>query len=432
MSSKRIILRLDEIAQINPKRRVKKGTSVPFIDMAALPQNFRDIKDNDVEIRVAKGAGAHFQNGDTLLARITPCLENGKTAQVNCLDKNCIGEGSTEFIVLCGIDHIDNDYIYYLCRDPIFRKYAIRYMEGTSGRQRVSWRSIAAYEFPFPQPNERRVAAQVLSLIDDHIKLLSDMNSTIEAIAQALFKCWFVDFDPVRAKQEGKKLEGMDEATAALFPHSFEKSELGEIPKGWEIKNLGQVAYNVKSRIKNAEDWKDLDLLDLSRMPRKILFPFEYAKGKELSTSVFEFKKDDCLFGAVRPYFHKVCHATRNGVTNSSVLVIRSLVPENQFFINLVASSKKCVTHAISYSQGTKMPTINWENLSRFSIVCPPNNLQSIFCEYVSPFFKKALNNSLIINLLTELRDVLLPRLVTGQLKLPNSCEINNKTMENH
>jgi type I restriction enzyme S subunit len=241
-----------------------------------------------------------------------------------------------------------------------------------------------------------------------------------------------VDFDPVHAKSEGKLPEGMDEATAALFPNSFEQSELGEIPTGWEIKNLGQVAYNVKSRIKNAEDWKNLDLLDLSRMPRKILFPFEYGKGKELSTSVFEFKKDDCLFGAVRPYFHKVCHATRNGVTNSSVLVIRSLVPENQFFVNLVASSKKCVTHATSYSQGTKMPTINWENLSRFSIVCPPGNLQSIFCEYVSLFFKKALNNSLIINLLTELRDTLLPRLVTGQLKLPHLREISNKTMENH
>jgi len=274
--------------------------------------------------------------------------------------------------------------------------------------------------------------AAMFNNIDDRITLLRETNAILEATAQALLKSWFVDFDPVRAKSEGKFPEGMDEATAALFPDSFEQSELGEIPTGWEIKNLGQVAYNVKSRIKNAEDWKNLDLLDLSRMPRKILFPFEYGKGKELSTSVFEFKKDDCLFGAVRPYFHKVCHATRNGVTNSSVLIIRSLVPENQFFINLVASSKECVTHATSYSQGTKMPTINWENLSRFSIVCPPDNLQSIFCEYVSLFFKKALNNSLIINLLTELRDVLLPRLVTGQLKLPNSREINNKTMENH
>ena len=321
----------------------------------------------------------------------------------------------------------DIHFTYYL-----LRTLDLHLMNTDSAVPGLNRDNAHAIEVSIPPLAVQKNIADFLRLIDDRITLLRETNATLEAIAQALFKSWFLDFDPVYAKQKGKKPEGMDEATAALFPNSFENSALGEIPKGWEIKNLGQVAYNVKSRIKNAEDWKNLDLLDLSRMPRKILFPFEYGKGNELSTSVFEFKKDDCLFGAVRPYFHKVCHATRNGVTNSSVLVIRSLVPENQFFVNLVASSKKCVTHATSYSQGTKMPTINWENLSRFSIVCPPDNLQSIFCEYVSLFFKKALNNSLIINLLTELRDVLLPRLIMGQLKLPNSREINNKTMENH
>lgn len=157
------LVRLDQIAQINPKRRVSKGVSVPFVDMAALPQNFRDINPNDVVVRVAKGAGAHFQNGDTLVARITPCLENGKTVQVRCLDSDVVGEGSTEFIVLCGIDRADDNYVYYLCRDPAFREYAIGRMEGTSGRQRVSWQSIAAYEFAFPPPSERRAAAVLIS-----------------------------------------------------------------------------------------------------------------------------------------------------------------------------------------------------------------------------------------------------------------------------
>ena len=316
----------------------------------------------------------------------------------------------------------DPRFCYYLLKSIDFSS-----MNAGSGVPTLNRNHLHPIRVAKPPVSLQKSISRMLGSLDDRITLLRETNQTLEAIAQALFKSWFVDFDPVRAKSEGKLPGGMDEATAALFPNSFENSTLGEIPKGWEIKNLGQVAYNVKSRIKNAEDWKNLDLLDLSRMPRKILFPFEYGKGKELSTSVFEFKKDDCLFGAVRPYFHKVCHATRNGVTNSSVLVIRSVVPENQFFVNLVASSKECVTHATSYSQGTKMPTINWENLSRFSIVCPPDNLQSIFCEYVSPFFKKALNNSLIINLLTELRDALLPRLVMGQLKLPDSLEINNK-----
>ena len=127
------------VAAINPTRKVKKGELVPFVEMAALPLSGRDISASDVETRVAKAAGVHFQNGDTLLARITPCLENGKTAQVNVLADGTVGEGSTEFIVLCGHDSADNDFVYYLCREPEFRKFAISRMEGTSGRQRVAW-----------------------------------------------------------------------------------------------------------------------------------------------------------------------------------------------------------------------------------------------------------------------------------------------------
>ena len=242
MSSEWVAQRLDQIAEINPTRKVRKGSAVPFVDMAALPQFSRDISVNDVVVREARGAGAHFQNGDTLLARITPCLENGKTAQVRCLDGDAIAEGSTEFIVLCGKDPADNDYIYYLCRDPGFREYAIGRMEGTSGRQRVSWQSIATSQFAFPPPDERREAARVLSTLDDRITLLRETNTTLEAIAQALFKSWFVDFDPVHAKQQGRAPEGMDAQTAALFPDSFEESELGMVPKGWEVKALDQIA----------------------------------------------------------------------------------------------------------------------------------------------------------------------------------------------
>ena len=169
--------RLGQIAEINPTRKVRKGSEVQFVDMAALPQLARDISLAGVVTREAKGAGAHFQNGDTLLARITPCLENGKTAQVRCLGEAAVGEGSTEFIVLCGKETADNDYIYYLCREPVFREYAIGRMEGTSVRQRVSWQSIAAYEFSFPPPDERRSAARILSALDDRITLLRETNT---------------------------------------------------------------------------------------------------------------------------------------------------------------------------------------------------------------------------------------------------------------
>ncbi|MCW5257219.1 restriction endonuclease subunit S [Verminephrobacter aporrectodeae subsp. tuberculatae] len=239
MDSEWKTIRLDAIAVLNPERRVAKGVEAPFIDMAALPQYARDIQFVNIERRTAKGSGAHFHNGDTLLARITPCLENGKTAQVRCLNHSEVGEGSTEFIVLSGIDSADNDFVYYLCRDTTFREYAIGRMEGTSGRQRVSWHSISAYEFLCPPKNVRRAAAELLSILDDRITLLHETNATLEAIAQALFKSWFVDFDPVRAKMEGRTPEGMDKATAALFPDGLEESALGLVPRGWKVSSIG-------------------------------------------------------------------------------------------------------------------------------------------------------------------------------------------------
>jgi len=244
------IAKLEEVAVVNPRRKVKKGEAVPFIEMAALPKNGRDISVFDLQTRLAKGAGSHFENGDTLLARITPCLENGKTAQVKSLESGVIGEGSTEFIVLCGQYSEDDDFIYYLTRSVDFRDFAIARMEGTSGRQRVAWQSIASYEFTLPSPRIRREAASFLTTLDDRIDNLRQTSATLEAIAQALFKSWFVDFDPVRAKAEGREPEGMDAATAALFPSEFEDSELGPIPQGWRVGGLGAHCDNIRKQAK--------------------------------------------------------------------------------------------------------------------------------------------------------------------------------------
>lgn len=129
---------ITEIVEFNPKRTIKRGTVAPFVEMAALPENSRDIE--RFTEREFKSGGSRFQNSDTLFARITPCLENGKTAKVNILPPNTVAHGSTEFIVMAAKQpEIDEDFIYYLARLPEFREYAQARMEGTSGRQRVSY-----------------------------------------------------------------------------------------------------------------------------------------------------------------------------------------------------------------------------------------------------------------------------------------------------
>jgi type I restriction enzyme, S subunit len=415
MSSEWSLQRLDQIAEINPSRKVRKGNVVPFVDMAALPQLSRDISKDGVSAREAKGAGAHFQNGDTLLARITPCLENGKTAQVRCLDNNAIAEGSTEFIVLCGKDPADNDFIYYLCREPTFREYAIGRMEGTSGRQRVSWQSIAAYEFPFPSPNERRAAARVLSALDDRIALLRETNTTLEAIAQALFKSWFVDFDPVHAKMQGRAPEGMDEATIALFPDGFEESELGSVPKGWGLSTVGKAF-----------------VLTMGQSP-----PGDTYNQKADGLPFYQGRTD---FGFRFPTKRIYCNApTRLAEIGDALVSVRAPVGDVNMAIETccIGRGVAAVRHPDGCSgytfytmrnlgerfknfnsEGTVFGSINKKDFEALPVLEPSHPVLLAFDK-----FSKALDGRIVINeeqirLLVELRDALLPRLISGTLEV--------------
>jgi len=415
MSSEWSLQRLDQIAEINPSRKVRKGNVVPFVDMAALPQLSRDISKDGISAREAKGAGAHFQNGDTLLARITPCLENGKTAQVRCLDNNAIAEGSTEFIVLCGKDPADNDFIYYLCREPTFREYAIGRMEGTSGRQRVSWQSIAAYEFPFPSPNERRAAARVLSALDDRIALLRETNTTLEAIAQALFKSWFVDFDPVHAKMQGRAPEGMDEATIALFPDGFEESELGSVPKGWGLSTVGKAF-----------------VLTMGQSP-----PGDTYNQKADGLPFYQGRTD---FGFRFPTKRIYCNApTRLAEIGDALVSVRAPVGDVNMAIETccIGRGVAAVRHPDGCSgytfytmrnlgerfknfnsEGTVFGSINKKDFEALPVLEPSHPVLLAFDKFSNALDGRIVINEEQIRLLVELRDALLPRLISGTLKV--------------
>ncbi|WP_158235659.1 restriction endonuclease subunit S [Limnohabitans sp. G3-2] len=416
--------RLDLIAEINPTRKVRKGSDVPFVDMAALPQLSRDISLDGVVNRVAKGAGAHFQNGDTLLARITPCLENGKTAQVRCLDDGSIAEGSTEFIVLCGKDPADNDFIYYLCRDPIFREYAIGRMEGTSGRQRVSWQSIAAYEFSLPPADERRSAARVLSALDDRITLLRETNTTLEAIAQALFKSWFVDFDPVHAKMQGRAPEGMDEATAALFPDSFEESELGDVPKGWRVERLGEVCSYLNRGISP----KYLEEGGVLVINQKCIrdFSVDYSKARRHDSAQRKIDGRQLEVGDI------LVNSTGVGTLGrvAQVLALAELTIVDSHVTVVRAGQKlswpylgQWMTRQQSNIEAMGEGSTGQTELARSKLAVMPIVVPSVFAlrafdEVVTSLKERITVNETYVAELTKLRDTLLPRLISGQLSL--------------
>ncbi len=228
-------MKLSDLIDFNPRRVIEKGAVAPFIEMADLPEGEREI--SQVGSRVFSGGGSRFANGDTLFARITPCLENGKTAKVSGLPNELIAHGSTEFIVMSAKDkEHDEDFIYYLARYPEFRAFAKGRMEGTSGRQRVSWQALSDYEILNFNENERKQIGSILASIDNRIAANRKINKTIEKMVMALFNDWFIDFGPVKENINGKQARRMAKELAQLFPNGIGDDE---IPRGWTRCNFG-------------------------------------------------------------------------------------------------------------------------------------------------------------------------------------------------
>lgn len=420
MPSEAFRIRLDAIAQVNPTRRVRKGQSVPFVEMAALPQHSRDIAAADIQTREAKGAGSRFQNGDTLLARITPCLENGKTALVRSLRPGQVGEGSTEFIVLCGVEPADNDFIYYLCRHLEFRQYAIGRMEGTSGRQRVAWQSVAGFEFCCPPPPARREAAKLLSLLDDRIDLLCQANTTLESIARALFKSWFIDFDPVRAKQAGREPEGMDAATAALFPAEFEESAPDPIPKGWvrgSIYDIARVRYGASfaSKLFNEEGVGRplVRIRDLKDEAPGIWTPEEHPKGYVL-------RPGDIVVG-MDGEFRAYLWGGEPAWMNQRICVFEPRDGHCAAFIRGAIAAP--LAHVEATETATTVIHLGKGDIDRFRTVVPPPGVARAFGELCKPLYDRIVSGKQRARTLAALRDTLLPRLISGKLRLSEARE---------
>jgi type I restriction enzyme S subunit len=232
-------LTFSEAVFINPPVRLERGCHYPFVDMSAVSPEFRCAYAN--EEREFSGSGSRFQHGDVLMARITPCLENGKIARFCASESSQVAHGSTEFIVIRGRPSVTHtDFAYYLTLWEEVRGYAISHMTGTSGRQRVPTDSFDHLTVPIPPLPEQRAIAHILGTLDDKIELNRRLSETLEQMARALFKAWFVDFEPVRAKMEGRwrrgeSLPGLPAHLYDLFPDRLVDSELGEIPEGWRV-----------------------------------------------------------------------------------------------------------------------------------------------------------------------------------------------------
>ncbi len=184
MKSEWTVKKLSEIADFNPRESLAKGTIAKKVGMDKLQPFCRDIPSYEVE---AFSGGTKFRNGDTIMARITPCLENGKTAKVDILDDNEIGFGSTEYIVFRAKEGVDEDFLYYLVCSSIVREPAIKSMVGSSGRQRVQTNVVQNLDIAVPPYEEQCLIGGTLRNLDDKIKINNKINENLLQQAQAIF-----------------------------------------------------------------------------------------------------------------------------------------------------------------------------------------------------------------------------------------------------
>lgn len=185
--------KLSDIVDFNPRETIKKGTIAKKIPMDVLRPFYRDIP---YYVEACFSSGMKFRNGDTIMARITPCLENGKTAQVSILNDGEVGFGSTEYIVFRAKEGIaDKDYLYYLVCSPEVRELAIKSMVGSSGRQRVQTDVVKNLEIDVPPLVEQEKIGSLLKLFDDKIALNDRINNNLEQQAQAIFANEFLSLD---------------------------------------------------------------------------------------------------------------------------------------------------------------------------------------------------------------------------------------------
>lgn len=409
-------VRLGDVIDFNPKETLKKNTMSKYVEMAQLQCFARNII--GYSFKEYKG-GTKFRNGDTLLARITPCLENGKTAFVDILEEDEVGFGSTEYIVLRKKEgYTDENYIFYLAISDLFRQIAIKSMTGTSGRQRVQTEVLKNSEIVIPEVNIQKKIASILSLLDEKIELNRKINQNLEEIAQTLFKRWFIDFE--FPNEEGKPYKSSG--------GKMIESELGEIPEGWRVGKLGELI-----KIQNGYAFKSKDFLNKGDIG--------IIKIKNISNKIIDILNTDFIS-------NDICKEVEDKylVNNGDILIAMTgaeigkigIVPQNnkQLYLNqrvgkiveimnggkeysyFHLNQKKYQELIFLKSSGSAQPNISASEIENIEIIFPTLNLLNKFKDLTTENFFKIIYNLGEIEYLLKIRDYLLPRLMSGEISV--------------
>ncbi len=330
-----------------------------------------------------------------------------------------------QFYARCKRDLMMPEYLAYFFHSPDGRHKLL------SNASQVGVPSIArpsshlkSIEVPTPPLSYQKSVVEILEAVETRINHNHALAANLEAIARRLFKSWFVDFDPVRAKAAGEKPAGLADDLAALFPDRFVEGELVDIPVGWKVGKISDFSTNVRVGCAPSQFSAEDFYVGLEHFERRCLTLWNGGSGDDATSNKSRFAKGDLLFGKLRPYFHKVAIAPMDGICSTDVLVIRCAEKAYREFMYFSLFQDDVIQFVSDASGGTRMPRTNWETLAGYECVVPPKSVSTAFGEIVAPMIETMMKCVSENAALTKIRDLLLPRLISGKLRVVDAESI--------
>lgn len=364
------------------------------------------------------------QPGDIVITREAPM---GDVCLIPENLKCCLGQ--RQVLLRPNPRKIESRFLLYALQSP-YLQHQIGWNEGTGSTvSNLRIPVLEALSVPTPSLSVQHDIAETLGALDDRIALLRETNATLEAIAQALFKSWFVDFDPVRAKMEGRAPDGMDEATAALFPDSFEETALGVVPRGWLPRTFRETIDIIGGgtpKTSNPDFWNgnipwfsvvdapaasDVFVVDTEKHITETGLKGSSTKLLPAGTTIISAR------GTVGRLALTGCPMTMN----QSCYGLRGKAGDDYFTF---FSTTRLVQQLQQKAHGSVFDTITQETFSGVHLSYPSAKVIAAFDSAIEPLMMRIRENLIQAQTLSTLRDTLLPRLISGQLRLPEALPL--------
>lgn len=381
--------------QINPGAQPDvafEHYSIPAYDAGAraVIELGSDIKSNKFVI----------PDGSILLSKLNPRINRVWTPRVSGVRP---AVASTEFLVLTPKPGVDRRFLHFLFQSPIFRAELTSRVTGTSGsHQRVRPQDALNIPVTVPSLARQQSISSVLGRLDDKIELNRRRSETLEEVVREVHRAWFVD--PGGQVSVGR----------------FDRPSLST----WSPGRLGDLAAEKRQGVHPETVAPDTPYIGLEHMPRRrtTLDAWGYAEG--LGSNKYHFGRGDILFGKLRPYFHKVGVAPVSGICSTDIVVV---TPKDETYFGFllgVLSSDEFVQFTDSASTGTRMPRTSWKTMSTYEVRVPPPQVARVFNDLVRPIVARTINATLESKTLSELRNTLLPKLISGEIRVPEAEQL--------